>query len=98
MFDYVLVNSNFESKDKIKPEWHVDAVDAAQLQAEARSLGVEIIEADVVNTANPLRHDPEKLAMALMQIHETRGRALVTRPTASHAERELVADTSAADG
>jgi uncharacterized cofD-like protein len=69
MFDYVLVNSNFESRDKIKPEWHVDAVDAARLQEEARSLGVEIIEADVVNVANPLRHDPEKLAKALMQLH-----------------------------
>ncbi|MDQ6906640.1 MAG: YvcK family protein [Chloroflexota bacterium] len=77
VFDYVLVNTNFESKDKIKPEWRVDAVDAARLQEEARSLGVKIIEADVVSVANPLRHDPEKLAMALMQLYAVRsaGRA-----------------------
>ena len=96
MFDYVLVNSNFESKDKIKPEWRVDAVDAARLQAEARALGVEIIEADVVNAANPLRHDPEKLAMALMRLHETRGADRIERPAL--AREELLADSSAADG
>ena len=73
LFDYVLVNTNFESRDKIRPEWRVDPVDAAQLEAEARSLGVEIVHADVVNVANPLRHDPQKLAMALMRLHETRG-------------------------
>ncbi len=81
LFDYVLVNTNFESKDKIKPEWRVDAVDAVRLQEEARSLGVEIIEADVVNVANPLRHDPEKLAMALMRLYESRGTGRTERPT-----------------
>jgi uncharacterized cofD-like protein len=96
MFDYVLVNSNFDSKDKIKPEWRVDAVDASRLQAEARALGVEIVEADVVNTANPLRHDPEKLAMALMRLHETRGADRIERPIL--AREELLADSSAADG
>jgi hypothetical protein len=66
------------------------------LQAEARALGVEIVEADVVNTANPLRHDPEKLAMALMRLHETRGADRIERPAL--AREELVADSSAADG
>ncbi len=80
LFDYVLVNTNFASVDKIKPEWAVDPVDAAQLQAEARSLGVEIIEADVVNVANPLRHDPEKLAMALMRLYEAHGTGRAERP------------------
>ncbi|MCA1723424.1 MAG: YvcK family protein [Thermomicrobia bacterium] len=77
VFDYVLVNTNFESKDKIKPEWRVDAVDAERLQQEARLLGVEIIEADVISAASPLRHDPQKLAMALMQLYAARsaGRA-----------------------
>jgi len=72
VFDYVLVNSNFASEDKIKPEWHVDAVKADQLREAARALGVEIISRDVVNTANPLRHDPEKLGAALMQIYAGR--------------------------
>lgn len=80
LFDYVLVNTNFASVDKIKPEWAVDPVDAAQLQAEARSLGVEIIEADVVNVANPLRHDPEKLAMGLMRLYEAHGTGRAERP------------------
>ncbi len=84
VFDYVLVNTNFESKDKIKPEWRVDAVDAARLQEEARSLGVEIIEADVVSVANPLRHDPEKLAMALMQLFAVRSAGRSDRPAFVH--------------
>jgi len=84
VFDYVLVNTNFESKDKIKPEWRVDPVDAERLQEEARSLGVEIVEADVVSVANPLRHDPDKLAMALMQLYAARSVGRVERsPVAS---------------
>lgn len=70
VFDYVLVNSNFAATDKFKPEWHQDPVFAEDLQREAHSLGVEIVEADVINVANPLRHDPEKLAMALMRLFE----------------------------
>ncbi len=84
VFDYVLVNTNFESKDKIKPEWRQDAVDAARLQEEAHSLGVGIIEEDVVSVANPLRHDPEKLAMALMQLFAVRSASRADRPAVVH--------------
>ncbi len=73
MFDYVLVNTNFASENKIKPEWRVDAVKADELRAEARALGVEIISADVVNLDRPLRHDPDKLASALMRLYAERG-------------------------
>lgn len=84
VFDYVLVNTNFESKDKIRPEWRQDAVDAARLQEEAHALGVGIIEADVVSVANPLRHDPEKLAMALMQMYAARSAGRADRPAVVH--------------
>lgn len=72
VFDYVLVNTNFASREKIKPEWRVDAVEVERLQAEARALGVQIIAADVVSERSPLRHDPEKLARALLQLYAAR--------------------------
>jgi len=96
LFDYVLVNTNFESKDKIKPEWHVDAVGAERLQEEARSLGVEIVEADVVSVANPLRHDPQKLAMALMRLYEARSPGRADRPVIT--SDEVVAVSADAHG
>lgn len=90
VFDYVLVNTNFEAKDKIKPEWRVDAVEAERLAAEARVLGVEIIAADVVSVANPLRHDPEKLATAVMQLYAARSTGRTDRPATVH-DDEVVA-------
>lgn len=88
IFDYVLVNSNYGSvvgrlneirardvREKTTPEWLVDAVDAAELHAAADALGVEVIAEDVVNDANPLRHDPEKLAAALLRLYSARSKS-----------------------
>ena len=104
MFDYVIVNGNVtataariaeirgQDPAMVKPEWLVDAVDPACLQAEAESLGVEVIAADVVSATNPLRHDSEKLAMVLMRLHETRGDGRGERPVPVREERpEIVA-------
>lgn len=61
-----LVNSNRAVVDAIRPEWHVDAVVDDRLESvEGR---VSILTRDVVNDANPLRHDPDKLATALLEI------------------------------
>jgi hypothetical protein len=99
MFDYVIVNGNVtataariaeirgQDPAMVKPEWLVDAVDPAQLQEQADALGVEVIAADVVSATNPLRHDPEKLAMVLMRLHETRGDGRGERPTPAREER-----------
>lgn len=94
MFDYVLVNGNVaataarireiraQDPAKVKPEWLVDPVDPDTLRAAARDLGVEIIVADVISESNPLRHDPNKLATALLRLLE---------PRAARAERALPA-------
>ncbi len=69
VLDCVLVNSNPAPATAIKPEWHVDPValdDLAAIESE-----VCIITRDLVNDRNPLRHDPDKLAAALIEI--TRG-------------------------
>lgn len=65
--DRVLVNSNLEpSKDGIKPEWGVSAVEFTGLGAfEGR---IEIETRDVVNPDFPLRHDPDKLAAVLVEL------------------------------
>ena len=65
-FDYILVNNNFSSIDKIKPEWQVQPV--GQGETERPLHGAEIVLADVVNLDNPLRHDPDKLARRLLRL------------------------------
>ena len=68
-----LVNSNTGPAAAIKPEWRVDAVTFEGWRRAERS--VPIVARDVVNDSNPLRHDPDKLATALLQI--ARGETLV---------------------
>jgi uncharacterized cofD-like protein len=65
--DRVLVNSNLlPSVTKIKPEWHVSAVSNTGLFEYAGNISVD--QRDVVNADSPLRHDPDKLAEALIDI------------------------------
>jgi uncharacterized cofD-like protein len=69
-FDYILVNDNFQSVDKIKPEWQVQPV--GQGETERRIHGAQVVLADVVNVDNPLRHDPDKLADRLLRLWQER--------------------------
>ena len=64
--DYALVNNNPAAATAIRPEWSVEAV--AYDGNDTDFDQVEIIARDVVNDANPLRHDPDKLAGILMEI------------------------------
>ena len=65
--DRVLINTNLEPGARgIKPEWHVSAVQFTGLAEFDGHIAVE--RADVVNADQPLRHDPEKLADALIDI------------------------------
>jgi uncharacterized cofD-like protein len=67
VFDFVLVNSDLGPAEGIKPEWQVQPV---ILPPEAGYPGVEFVRAPVVNPNNPLRHDPDRLARALLQLYE----------------------------
>jgi uncharacterized cofD-like protein len=65
--DRVLINTNLEPGARgIKPEWHVSAVQFTGLAEFEGHIAVE--RADVVNAEQPLRHDPDKLADALIEI------------------------------
>jgi uncharacterized cofD-like protein len=65
--DRVLINTNLEPGARgIKPEWHVSAVQFTGLAEFDGHIAVE--RADVVNADQPLRHDPDKLADALIEI------------------------------
>ncbi|HUS13846.1 MAG TPA: gluconeogenesis factor YvcK family protein [Chloroflexia bacterium] len=67
VFDYVLVNADMSVADHIQPEWQVQAV---SMPAGMSYPGVEFIQAAVVNPNNPLRHDPDRLALALLDIYQ----------------------------
>ncbi|HCG30724.1 MAG TPA: hypothetical protein DEU95_13650 [Chloroflexi bacterium] len=65
--DRVLINSNLApAETRIKPEWHVSAVEFDGLHEFEGRMTVD--QRDIVNPEFPLRHDPEKLADALMAI------------------------------
>ncbi len=65
LLDVVLVNNNRASADAIGPELSIDPV----LANGTREFdGIRVIARDVVSDRNPLRHDPDKLAAALLEI------------------------------
>lgn len=67
LVDFVLVNSNLDpAAEKIKPEWAVKAVSLDGLEELQGTMN--IVLRDVVNPDFPLRHDPEKLAVALISL------------------------------
>jgi uncharacterized cofD-like protein len=85
LFDYVLLNDNHDAR---RPEGWLGQpvkVDVRQLE----ELPVTIVEEDLVDVTNAHRHDPAKLAAALMRIQQQdraerpRQRRTVSRPTAS---------------
>jgi uncharacterized cofD-like protein len=64
--DYVLVNNNPAPDSAIRPEWNVKVI--AHDGTTEQAAGAQVIARDVVSDRNPLRHDPEKLAQALLDI------------------------------
>jgi uncharacterized cofD-like protein len=84
LFDYVLLNDNHDAR---RPEGWLGQpvqVDVRRLE----SFEVTIVEEDLVDVANAHRHDPAKLAAALMRIQqqdraERPRQRRVSQPTAS---------------
>ena len=85
LFDYVLLNDNHDAQ---RPEGWLGQpvqVDVRQLE----ELPITIVEEDLVDVTNAHRHDPAKLAAALMRIQQQdraerpRQRRSISRPTAS---------------
>ena len=85
LFDYVLLNDNHDAR---RPDGWLGQpvrVDVRQLE----ELPVTIVEEDLVDVTNAHRHDPAKLAAALMRIQQQdraerpRQRRTVSRPTAT---------------
>ena len=67
-----LVNSNTAPSIAIKPEWRVDAVTFDSPRPGSQKPDVPVVTRDVVDDSNPLRHDPDKLAAALLEIARER--------------------------
>ena len=78
-FTHVLVNTNMEPH--VPDEWGVSrpTPDYTALA----ELGVEVIEADVVDAARPTRHDPLKLAGTLIEVLSSPRTATRTAPLAA---------------
>ncbi len=69
--DLALANSNGEPVDNFAPEWQ-GRTQIVPLDVEDGAFNV--VAADIINPANPLRHDPRKLARELMRLlRERRG-------------------------
>jgi uncharacterized cofD-like protein len=70
VLDAVLINSNRASADAIGPQLSIEPVLPDSL--ERIDPRIRVITRDVVSDQNPLRHDPDKLARALLEL--TNGR------------------------
>jgi uncharacterized cofD-like protein len=96
VLDAVLINSNTAAADAIGPELRIDPVLPDSL--ERLDPRIHVIARDVVSNQNPLRHDPEKLALSLFELtngHWREESAIGGAPrrteSGSGSRRELVA-------
>lgn len=97
LFDYVIYNANYSGERDVKPEWNVTVV-KLDPQAASRFSRIEFVPADVVRDDNPLRHDSQKLAEAVMRLYENRGGKGApgrVRQRERHFEWQEVADEAA---
>lgn len=71
LFSYVLANDHLVA---LPEEWHVNAIDIDG--ASLNRPGLRVITADVIDVERPTRHDPSKLAAAIMgSFWQNRGRS-----------------------
>ena len=66
VLSHTLVNSNRAPTAAIKPEWNIEAVTDENLGELDDK--IEVVARDLVSDSNALRHDPEKLTTALLDI------------------------------
>ena len=67
-FDFTIANNNIA--ERLPERWHSDPVAVGE-----GHIGGIIISADVVDEGNRYRHDPNKLADAILTIYHERGEA-----------------------
>jgi len=65
LFEYIAVNTNFPAKIPAKLKYHYVNVDFNKLK---KDFSVKIIGGDFQSSANPLHHDSEKLAKAVISM------------------------------
>ena len=66
--DMVLVNNRPPTEEQLEAMREKGITPTEYDAAETQATGVEIVLRDVVNTDNPIRHDPKKTAKAIMDI------------------------------
>jgi 2-phospho-L-lactate transferase/gluconeogenesis factor (CofD/UPF0052 family) len=71
--DFALANNNQSPADNFAPEWKGRTA-IVPLDVD-RDAPYRVVAADIINPANPLRHDRQKLAQELMRLlRESRSR------------------------
>jgi uncharacterized cofD-like protein len=65
LFDYVIANDNFAAE--VPSEWPTELVRCRPGQVDLGDL--RLVEMDVVDEANPIRHDPAKLSETLLKLY-----------------------------
>ncbi|HRA49343.1 MAG TPA: 2-phospho-L-lactate transferase CofD family protein, partial [Thermomicrobiales bacterium] len=66
VLSHAVINSNRAPAQAIKPEWNIQAVIDENLGDIGET--IDIVAKDLVSDSNPLRHDPQKLTDALLDI------------------------------
>lgn len=70
LFDYVITNNNPRAKQL--ENWKSQVVQPGDTQTLAP--GLQLVQGDVVDSQNALRHDPQKLAQLLLRLYDGRRR------------------------
>ncbi|HLG71278.1 MAG TPA: gluconeogenesis factor YvcK family protein [Chloroflexota bacterium] len=65
LFDYVVANDNFSAE--VPSEWPTELVRPGAGQAGLGDL--RLVELDLIDEANPIRHDPTKLSEAVLKVY-----------------------------
>ncbi len=91
-FHFVVANDRLGAE--LPPQWRVSQVayrgDGSDIE------GTEVVQADVIDSRNPLRHDPKKLAQALMRLYYDKA-DVVSQPPATnggHSESDVTAESA----
>lgn len=64
--DFALANSNSDPADNFAPEWK-GRTEIVSFDID-EACPMQVVAANIINPANPLRHDPQKLARELMRL------------------------------
>ena len=90
LFHHVLVNSNHTVKLNLNGHNGASSTHLVKSADGIVEAGYTLVMADVIDTAEPRRHDPKKLAQSILRIYYDRGHIITANGTPRDSDVEKV--------